>query len=173
MQISTVKHQTKLSESCEGREESTIGKRGVKDSRRTQPPESTWICRCSHGAGRLQVSDLGLLHTDWVAWCSCGISNSEDRACSDSFCLLVEHFSSYWVASFPLDAMMYAQSYSCFLCYVWLMYLGGLLFSEEGKRGVDMAKMGGRSKRLERREGGKLCSVVIYERRIKKFQVKI
>lgn len=36
-----------------------------------------------------------------------------------------------------------------------------LLFSEEGKGGVDMGETSGRRERLERGKGGKLCSVVI------------
>lgn len=47
-----------------------------------------------------------------------------------------DSLSSYWVASSGPDVMVCALSYCTLLCCVWLVSLGGLLFSE-GKQRVD------------------------------------
>jgi hypothetical protein len=57
--------------------------------------------------------------------------------------LLVGSLSSCCIALSSLDAMMDAQSYCSLLSSVWLLSLGGLLFSEERRKGVDLEERRG------------------------------
>ena len=46
-----------------------------------------------------------------------------------------ESFALYWVTLSSLDMWAFAVSYCTLFCYVWLLSLGGLLFSEGKLRG--------------------------------------
>lgn len=50
--------------------------------------------------------------------------------------LLLKPFFSYWLASSSLYISVCAYSRFAFLCYVWLIPLGGLLLSEEQQRSI-------------------------------------
>lgn len=61
-----------------------------------------------------------------------GLLTIEAESVSDSFCLLLGLFSSYWVAFCSLNMGDFSFCYivSCF-CLVWLLSCGGLIFSEK------------------------------------------
>lgn len=71
---------------------------------------------------------------DCVAWCSCGTPISRSGGCLWLFCLLLRPFCSYCIVSFSLDRRAWFWYYWILLCHVWLILLGGLLFSEEKQR---------------------------------------
>lgn len=58
-----------------------------------------------------------------------GILTVEQGAVPDS-CLLLGPFS--FVALFSLDVMIWAWSHCSLLCYIWLISLEGMIFSEGG-----------------------------------------
>lgn len=88
-------------------------------------------------------------------WLAVLLSNRGSESVSDSFSLLVGHFFSYWVASSSLYVMVRAWSYRSMFCPFWLMPLGGLLFSEERWKGLDLQDRGGGEGREWRGEVGK------------------
>lgn len=67
-----------------------------------------------------------------------GILTAGVGAVLDS-CLLVGALSSYWVVSSSLDERVCAWSYCSLLCQVWMLFLGGLLFSGGRWRGCGSA----------------------------------
>lgn len=84
---------------------------------------------------------------------------------SDSFCLHLELFSSYWVALSSPDMTVWAQSYYSLLGHVQWIPLGGVLFFFYiGKGKVDLGERGWKEG-VERNYG----QDVIYERRTKVF----
>lgn len=102
---------------------------------------------------------------------------SKRGSIADPFCLLVEPFTYYWVASSYLDMWVYAQSFCTLLCHVQLISLGGLLSSEgkkstgsQGRRGmVGMGRGGWKEDCSQPKRGWRavVSQDVLYQRRIK------
>ena len=78
----------------------------------------------------------GLTWYGCVVWCSYGTSNSGSWGVSDSF-------ACSWVALSSLYTKACAYSYCISLCYVWLISLGGLIFSEGKQRRSGRQGVGG------------------------------
>jgi hypothetical protein len=65
-----------------------------------------------------------------VAWCSCGIPNSQTGGVSDSFAYSWSHFPPARLP-LPLSIREYVFHLNCnLLGLVWFISLGGLMFSE-------------------------------------------
>ena len=113
----------------------------------------------------LHGSVLGPLHICYsgVASCFYRTPNSGDGV---SLTLLPALETSYWVASPTLDMRVCVWSYCILLCHVWLMSLGGLIFSGVRLEGEWIWR---REEVEEARRSGRkgACNWdVLYERRI-------
>lgn len=105
-----------------------------------------------------------------ILCCFCGAPKNESGVYFWHICLLLQHFSLFWVDSSRLDLSVGASSCHL-LCHGWLKSLGGLLYSEgKGKNG---SWVGGRMDWKEQREG-KLWSVYkTWEKNLKEQLSKI
>lgn len=117
----------------------------------------------------LHKTTLGFLQTccGCIVWCF-GVMLSSGSGCVSDSCLLLSLFSSYWVAFSSINMRTFALSYYISFSCVWLLSIGGLIFSEEKLRG--RGRQFGRKRRSEgigrNRGWGKLWSVCMYERKI-------
>lgn len=122
--------------------------RGVWDTRKTQPTQST-----KRGSWGLTEGEEAIMETEWVHAKSSAYTfmvdglvvflggNSWKCGCPWLFCLLLQPFSSYWVALARSDVRVCVSVLIVFWCA-----LEGLLFSGEmglGKRGAGRGKMSG------------------------------
>lgn len=84
------------------------------------------------------------------------------------FCLLWRLFSSYWISLSSLYMRIFAFSYCNFFFGVWLLSLGGLIFSERKQRvwSMDLEKMwwrqAGRSRSREKCGSDTLYEIIVY-----------
>lgn len=113
---------------------------------------STWVCTTSPA------------YMLWLTWCSFGTPNSGSRV----FLTLLSAlgiFSYYCIALSSLDMGVCAYSYCILLCYVQMMSMGDLLFSERKWRRNESGEEG---RWEEWREKKLWLGYIVWEKNLKK-----
>lgn len=123
----------------------------MEDTRRMWPTGSTK--NKAYGLQKLKKQAQGLqgacscssVYVLWLlTWCFCEAPNCGSRCVFDSFAYSWDSFLPYcWDALYSLIVWAFALSYYILISHVWLLSIGGLLFSEgRWRRSVSEQKRG-------------------------------